>query len=808
MIAPCDKISSSHTELLFLEMDMRKSNKKLKIFAIALFSTALMLAAVFGFLTVYAYKGINFEADERLFESASSFNSTVFFANGNDENGDYVPVAIETGGSIRKIFYSLDEISKYIKDGFVAVEDRKFYDHCGIDLKRTIFATANFVLKSDKVFGASTITQQVIKNISGDNEITVKRKLQEIIRAIHLERNYSKEEILEVYLNVIPMSENIYGIGGAARAYFGKEPSELLPEEAAMLIGVTNAPTAYNPYINPEACVKKRNIILSVMMDEGIIDKAEYERAVSTPLGVISRDDREDKVDSWFVERVIDELVKDFSDNFGLSSAAARMTLLSGGYKVYTTMNPDVQNILTNYFENTDNFPEEINNGLNYSMTVTDSESGYLVGMVGSVGKKSANRLLNLATTPYIPASTLKPIALYAPLIDEGKINWASVFDDVPVSFIQEGDEYREYPRNSPNVYDGLTTIKDAIRNSKNTVAVRLCEMRGAKRIFDSLRTDFEFDTLIEKEGGLTDIAIAPMALGQLGRGLSLLDMTEAFSVFSGEGRWREAISYLYLVDYNDRVVINKEQGNKRIFKETTARIMNQLLMNVTESGTAKAITLNERLNTAGKTGTSGGNKDKSFIGYTPYYTAGIWCGYTDDRSIGSLEKSHLKIWDEVMTDIHSEILRGREIREFSTEGLYYLPYCRDSGLMYTETCMYDPRGSRCEYGYFTDDNMPTEKCNKHILCKYDCVSKAIASEVCPDEVIINISLIKVNDRAFPKEIVVTDAEYVYRDVERYTERPTDRSLPYFQYTIPDGIFVGRSKREEQFNASCDRHLE
>lgn len=788
---------------------MEKSRKKIIVLSSVILSVALLVAAIFGFLVFYAYRGINFEADERLFESAAGFESTIFYANNAGVDDDeYIPIAIETGNGVRKIFYSLDEISPYVKNGFVAVEDKSFYEHKGINIRRTFMAAANYIFGRERVFGASTITQQVIKNISGDNQVTIKRKMQEIIRAIHLERKYSKEAILEVYTNIVPMSENVYGIGGAARAYFGKEPSQLSPEESATLIGITNAPTAYNPYINPDACRKKRNVILSVMRDDGIISNEEYERAINSPLYVVSREDREDRVDSWFIERVIDEVVLDYSAKYDISTSAARMTLLSGGYKIYTTMNPGVQKNLTDYFENTANFPSEINKGLNYAMAVTDSESGYLVGIIGNVGKKQGNRLLNFAMANHIPGSTLKPIALYAPLIDEGRINWATVFDDVPVSFIEENEGYREYPRNSPNVYDGLATVKDAIRYSKNTVAVRLCNLRTPRRIFDSLRRDFGFDTLVEKDNGLTDIATAPMALGQLCRGVSLLDMTEAFSVFSGEGEWREAISYLRLVDYKGRTVIYKEQKSRRVFKESTAKIMNQLLMNVTEDGTARRITLKDKINTAGKTGTSGGNRDKSFIGYTPYYTAGIWCGYSDERGVGSLDKSHLEIWDEVMTDIHSEISDREDLEEFSTEGLLYLPYCKDSGMLYTDTCIYDPRGNRCEYGYFTEDNQPRGKCNRHILCNYDSVTKAIACNDCPEENIVKVALIFVPDRAFPKEIYVTDAEFVYRDVDAYTPRPADPSLPYFEYSLPDGVFVGKSKSKKQFNSNCHFHSE
>ena len=787
---------------------MNKRRKVFLIIAVSIFSAAAVLAIVFALLSVFIYKDINFEADERLFEGAKSFNSTVFYADASGSE-KYEPVAIEISGSIRKSFSSLDDMSPFLTKGFVAVEDKLFYEHRGIDLKRTLMAAVNYVTKRDRVFGASTITQQVVKNISGDNQLKIKRKMGEIIRAIHIENCYNKDEILEVYLNVIPMSEGIYGVTEASRAYFGKEPSELMPQEAATLIGITNAPSAYNPYSNPEACKRKRNIVLGVMRSDGIITEEEYERAKAAPLYVIPRENRSDRFDSWFVETAIDEIVTDLADKYQISSSAARIMLLGGGYQVYTTMNPFVQNALEKYFENEENLAVETKSGLNYSMVVTDSKTGDLVGIIGRAGKKEGNRLLNHAVVPHIPGSVMKPIALYAPLIDSGRINWATVLDDVPVSFIETEDGYREYPRNSPGVYDGLTTAKDAIRLSKNTVAVRLCNILTPKSVFNSLKEDFGFDTLIEREGSLTDIAVAPMALGQLGRGVSLLKLTESYNVFSGEGVLSKVRSYIRLVDYNGKVILENEPSEKRIFKESTARIMNKMLMTVTESGTAKGISLKEIIDVAGKTGTSGGNRDKMFIGYTPMFTAGIWCGF-DNSSVGisSMSKSHLSIWDEVMTEIHREYIAEGEREEFSGDGLLYLPYCRDSGGLYCERCIYDPRGNRREFGYFTEGNRPTSECSRHIICLYDSVTKAIACDGCPKENLVAVSLISVEDRAFPMEITVTDAEFVYRDIGRYDERPIDYALPYFEYTLPEGVFVGKSKGKKQFNSNCYIHSE
>ena len=337
---------------------MRKNTRKVKLVAIIILSVTAVCAIAFGVLVAFVYRGINFEADERLFEGAKSFNSTTFYANGADPGEDYLPVKIECSGEVRKVFYSSEEMSRYLKDGFVAVEDKIFYEHKGVDIKRTLMAAINYLTKKQKVFGASTITQQVVKNISGDNQPSIKRKISEIIRAIHIERGYTKEEILEVYLNVVPMSENIYGVGAASHAYFGKEPADLLPEEAATLIGITNATTAYNPYLNSEVCLKKRNIVLSVMHKDGIISDDEYEKAVKKELNVIPREERDDRFDSWFVETAIEEITSDLAQKYEISTSAARMMLLRGGCSVYTTMNYKAQSILEDYFENTANFPE------------------------------------------------------------------------------------------------------------------------------------------------------------------------------------------------------------------------------------------------------------------------------------------------------------------------------------------------------------------------------------------------------------------------------------------------------------------
>ncbi len=776
----------------------------------------LTLAVALGFLILFIYSRVNidFDGDVKLFSHSKTYESTKFYASSGaaSRKGDiYEPVELEIAGSLKKVHYPLDEISPYLLRGYIAVEDRHFYDHKGIDWKRTVAAGANYLFGSGNRFGGSTITQQVIKNISGDNEVTLKRKLDEIIRAIHIEQNYTKDEILEVYLNILPMSENMYGVGIASKSYFGKEPSELTAAEAATLIGISNAPSAYNPYTNPEKCIEKRNSVLAVMRREGVISEEERAAAENSPLILLPRGEGGDIYDSWFVETVISDASADLAKGLNISKAAAEHILLGGGYKIYTTVDIEAQKILEKYFENEENFSAEINNGLGYAMVITDSRTGDLVATVGGVGEKRANRILNRATIPHTPGSVLKPIALYAPLIDEGKITWSTVFDDAPVSFTEAEDGYIPYPKNSPNIYDGLISVKDALRLSKNTVAVKLCKMRGERAVFDTLKNDYGFDTLTEKQKTadgriITDIALAPMALGQLSYGVSIAKITEAYSTLT-DGVHKKMRSYIAVYDDEGSRILENEREERAVLKPTTARIMTKLLEGVVADGTAKAITLNEILPTAGKTGTSGGTRDKMFVGYTPYYTAGIWCGYDKgEKNLSGVAPSHLEIWDEVMRRIHESKLKEEEPESFSTEGLIYRPYCMDSGELYSESCMLDVRGSRLAYGYFTPDTAPDKVCTRHVVCYYDSVEKGVAKSGCPSENLVKISLLDIKDRNFPCEVYITDAEFVYRDIGDYYRLPNTDILPYFYYALPPDDHVGISGEKRQFNCACQAH--
>ncbi len=685
-------------------------------------ASVILLIAIVGGTVLFTLgaridRGDYYALDEELFLGARRDDNTEYLA--YLKSGELQTVW-ESSSISGHEWLALSEMGEYLVEGFISAEDREFYSHKGVNIRRTLGAIANYVTRIRPSFGASTITQQVIKNISGDNAPTATRKFNEIMRAVHLERLFTKDEILEVYLNIVPMSGNMYGVSVAAESYFGKEPSELTLAEAATVVGITNSPTKYDPRRHPEECRQKRNRVLYAMRDNGAISEEEYQSAASEPL-LLAQRRADSAVSSWFVETASADVLRDLSKKYSVSTAAAKMLLR--GAKVVLTVDPDVQSILEEFFSRSENLPSEVKDGLGYAMTVIDNRTGDLVATVGGAGKKQGNRLLNLAEMKVPPASTLKPLAIYAPMLEDGMINSATVVDDTPIRTYGNEGTVVGYPMNSPNVYEGLTTVEKAIRTSKNTVAVKLLERYGAEKAFNRLKDRYGFALVEARKVGagiVTDMDIAPLALGQLTDGVTLRELTSAYSAFAREGIISAPRSYIGVFDSEGGILLDNSKNERRIYSSSTCRIMNQLLSGVVNDGTASSIRLKETVDVAGKTGTSSGNYDRLFVGYTPYYTAGIWCGYADrSNAVYGVKPSQVKIWDRVMTDLHEQTVFD-DYREnytaFSTAGLKYLPYCIDSGCLPSELCELDMRGDRIAYGYFTEDNAPSEECTTHAL--------------------------------------------------------------------------------------------
>ncbi len=803
---------------------MKKEGKKRRWRRILLFFAGILLLSALA-VTVYLVRverGIDYAMDERLFLATGESRTTRIYVNENTKGDTYLPVELKDEalyGSENCIFVPIEEIPSDLSNAFVAIEDHRFYEHRGVDLLRTAKASLNFVLKFDRRFGGSTITQQLIKNVGGEREVSITRKVREIMRALHLERTHSKEDILEAYLNIVPLSRSCIGVGAAARTYFQKEASELSLLECVTLAAITNSPARYDPVTHPENNAKRRKLILDAMLKYGYIDENEHKEAVSAePVLQVQAESSGKRVNSWYTDAVIGDVINDLCEKKGYTQEAAAKLVYSGGLRIYTLMDADMQKRLERYFSDVSHFPKDKNGSRpTYAMTVVDPQNGNLLAVVGNVGTKSGNRLLSYAVdVKRPPGSTTKPLAIYAPLIESKTVTEASVFDDVPLDFKANGSLW---PRNANRVYSGLITVRDAIRLSKNTTAVELYRMQGAERVYRTLSERLGLSLLREgydKNGQfVTDLAESPLALGQWTNGTTLRDITAAYVPFANGGIREECRSYAAVYAANGELLLSNPRESRRVWSGETAALMTDMLCDVTENGTAKTLKLTDLVDVAGKTGTSGSYRDRWFVGYTPYLVAGIWCGYPDHASMASLPPSHLTIWDEVMKELHHDVLsaENEQLKTFRMpRTLLRVEYCKDSGKLPCEACGHDVRGKRTRVGYFIRGTEPTELCDRHVPILYD-KDGGVARPECfwsaLDGELSYVSLLSIPTRDFPRQIFVTDAQYVMRDIET-TDLPTDPTVPYFQNALKEGRYVGISMTKDgrQFNAACTKHAE
>lgn len=610
------------------------------------------------------------------------------------------------GETKKKITVSSDEIPDDLKNAYVAIEDERFYEHHGIDAKRTGSAILSYITHFGKSsFGGSTITQQLVKNMTGDNNDSAGRKIKEWWRAWELESCSSKDDILTGYLNMIYTGPNIYGIEAGAKYYFNKSCSDLTLEECAFMAGINNSPNSYNPFVennenNLEKINKRTKLVLGKMKELDYISNSEYETAISNLENGLNFEQGEidagNGVYSYHTDALINELTSDLSKRYNISNQFAYNYLENAGLKIYSTQNTEIQKETEKEFEKSkyilqSNYNDSTSQA---AMVIIDHKKGYVVACAGGLGEKTESRVLNRATQSIRQTgSAMKPLAVLAPALDKKIITNASIYDDTEQDF---EDGYHPVDYNKPL---GDITVRRAVESSQNVPFVEIMEELTPKKSIKYLKK-MGITTLTKKDETLS------LALGGLDKGISPLQMAAGYSTIANDGVYIEPTFYKTIEKRNGKTLLKSKQKKKKVFSKEVAYILKELLTQpvLGENGTANYCKISG-VDVAAKTGTTDDNFDRWLCGFTPYYTAATWYGFDQNETINYGNKNPAGlIWANVMSRIHS----GLPSDNFEKpDNVYAIEVCAETGKQATTGCPHTYTE------YFLKKTLP-KTCNKH----------------------------------------------------------------------------------------------
>ena len=603
----------------------------------------------------------------------------------------------------RRIWVDSADIPEIMKEAMVSIEDERFYKHNGVDIKRTLGATAKYALSKigigDASYGGSTITQQVIKNITNEKEKTSMRKIKEMMRAIALEKQLSKDEILTLYLNIVYFANGCNGVEAASNVYFAKPVSELTLAEAASIAGITQFPSQYDPYAHPDNNIQKRNLVLGKMLELGYISQEEYTEAASSDL-VVNNTYREQgvRISSFFVDQVINDVINDLQIKKGYSLDFATQQVYNGGLKIISTVDVDIQQILEDVYYNATGFPVT-GMGAQSAMVIIDPYTGKIRGLIGGLGEKTDVRGFNRATQARRqPGSSIKPLSVYGPAVDLGKITEATSVIDEEITIGSDNWE----PKNSYREFLGPMTVKEAIARSSNIPAVKVLDMIGLSSSYGYLQNKFHLSSIVPDDKNYSSLA-----LGGLTKGVSPKEMAAAYGVFVNSGKYIAPYTYTKVIDSTGQIILENTAEATQSMSAAAAYITSDLLYSVVNSsvGTAKGAALSSGMPTYGKTGTTDDDCDKWFVGFTPYYVGAVWYGFDSPSSISNAGVSGnpcVTAWNTVMERVH-EYLDYRELTR--PTNIVEATVCMYSGMLASSTC-------NAVTAYFVDGTQPKSICN------------------------------------------------------------------------------------------------
>ncbi len=672
---------------------------------------------------------------------------------------------------------SYDDIPEYFKQATIAIEDERFYEHDGVDWRRFILATANSFLSFRSRFGASTITMQLVKNVTGADEATAIRKVKEVFNATYIEKIYEKDDILELYLNYINYGGQIQGILSASRFYFGKDPSQLTLIEVASIVGITNNPSMYNPYYsdNREANLDRAKLIVEQMYRLEMISEEEYDEAIATTelsFAFGTSDEEEKKqAQSYYVDTVIDVVINDLKKTYGVSTDIATKMLYQGGYKVYIPMDITVQNIMDGYYENRENFPkntvtDEKTGEIEYlesAMIIMNYKTGDVLGIVGGIGEKEYARGFNRATSAFRQVgSVMKPIGVFAPAIEENVADGNSALNDLPNSI--EGT----WPVNFIDYYRGVMPLRRALAMSLNGPTVDLATQLSPQKSYDFLTEKCGVKNLVGT-GVANDVTLS-LSLGGVTNGLTVTEICAAYQIFPNNGVYNEPRFYTKIVDSLGNTILEKSIQSNVALSEQTAFIMRDLLYELVYDGYSSqarfSTSAGKKITVYGKTGTSAHDHDFWFAGFTSELLGTIWIGFDSNARISSGESGQAAaLWSRVMRSIYDA--KGYDDGEFDMPtGVTEVEYCKYSGKIATDICKLDPRHSESDpvvkKSWVKNENIPEETCDVHHAL-YICEdSGKLAHDNCSNGKVYAIAFLDVYRDFTRTDLYIEDAQYVY----------------------------------------------
>ena len=708
----------------------KKKHPRLKKFFIITFLlfTLLFLVVVGIFCGIFFSDKFALSREDLLLSNA---NTIVYDRDGN--------VIAELSGTENREIISIGDMCEFLPKAFVSIEDERFNKHNGVDVKRTLAATGTYIFKGDSSFGGSTITQQLVKNITNERENSgsagIERKIKEMSRAYQVEKMISKDQILELYLNIIPLGADggdICGVEMAATYYFNKSASELTIEECAFLAGINHAPNTYNPFKNAEDAEKQAQItnkirirtqtVLTKMKELGHISEEQYNTAyqnVENGITFTKGNLPNSNVTSYFIQAALEEVVDDLVEKKGFSEEYAKSRVYGGGYKIYTTQNSSIQGNLQEVYR-ADTYVQTSSGSPTHSqsaMVIMDYTNGQVVGCMGGLGTDVDAIGLNRATNMLKQSgSSLKPIATYGCGIENGVITAGTVYYNSKAFF-------GKWSPSSTSAKAGLCTVRDAIEVSSNVVAAKIMSEIGPDNSIDFCRKA-GLSTLkkASEDPERNDSNLPAMALGGLTDGVSPLEMAAAYSMVGNNGVYISPIFYTKVEDSSGNIVVEPTQTTQRVMTEQNAYILKTLLKQPVEggSGTARACKISG-LDVGAKTGTTNDNYDRWLCGITPYYAGATWYGY-DNSKVSIPSNYAAKIWADVMKKVHKD-LPSASFTEPS--GIVKVSICRKSGCKASESC------TEKYSEYYAEGSIPA-KCEGHSL-KICSDSGKLALDTCPN---------------------------------------------------------------------------